>query len=340
MSNEDIDNATIRHINLSGDLYTRLVFGDENHQEKYLFQKHVYHEERPLIKWLEKIGKTEAKYIMPRFRKISRNQSYIYIVSLWGNVDVKKSILQRLYKMKKKHNKILIVGYWGDPGFDLSAYDGYNFDLLITSQEPHMRRWQNLKYLHFPVASLGLLGKKFTEKYDCFSIGAHTELRLGKIINCEEQFRKQKVDSYYCIAGMQPNQEQQKRIDKIKKYREFPDRDFMAPDDTLRVCASTRVLLNISRLPKAYEASPAFYAIMFNKKLLIDSDEIKKSPYYNPKYMKVVDFTKKDWLTPALVKWIKMPERINYNYKGEWESSVFYGNVRALLKVHQEYPLR
>ncbi|HYF96514.1 MAG TPA: hypothetical protein VD947_00575 [Patescibacteria group bacterium] len=334
MNDEDIKGATIRHINLSGDMYVRLVFGEENPQEKYLFQKHAYSEKRLFIKWLEKIGKMEVNYIKPNFRKLDKKQSYIYIVSLWGDVNIRKSILRRLYKMKKKHNKILIVGYWGDPGFDLDAYNGYNFDLLVTSQEPHMRRWKNLKYLHFPVASLGLLGKKHTEKYDCFSIGTHTELRLNKIINCEEQFHNQKVNSYYCVAGMQPSKQQQNRIDEIKKYRKFPDRDFMAPEDTLRLCASTRVLLNISRLPKAYEASPSFYAIMFNKKLLIDSDEIKKNPYYDPRYMKVVDFTKNDWLTPALAEWIKKPEKINYNYKGEWEPDVFYNNVRALLKVN------
>jgi hypothetical protein len=334
MSDEDIDSAIIRHINLSGDMYSRLVFGEENRQEKYLFQKHPYSEKRLFIKWLEKVGKIEANYIMPRFRKLDKKQPYIYIVSLWGDVNVRKSVLRCLYKMKKKHDKILIVGYWGDPGFDLDAYDGYDFDLLVTSQEPHMRRWQNLKYLHFPVASLGLLGKKFAEKYDCFSIGAYSEVRLNKIINSEIQFRKQRVNSYYCIAGMQPNKKQQQQIDKIKKYRDFPDSDFMAPDDTLRVCASTRVLLNISRLPRAYEASPSFYAIMFNKKLLIDSDEIKKNPYYDPRYMKVVDFTKKDWLTPALAEWIKKPERIDYNYKGEWEPGVFYNDVRALLKAN------
>lgn len=336
MSGEEIDGAIIRHINLSGDMYSRLVYGEENEQEKYLFQKYIYHENRPLIKKLEKIGKREANYIEPRFRKLNKNQSYIYIVSLWGNVDERKSILRRLYEMKKKHNNILIVGYWGDPGFDLDAYDGYDFDLLITSQEPHMQRWQNLKYLHFPVASLALLSKKYTEQYDCFSIGTYSDLRLGKVINCEEQFHEHDISGYYCIAGMQPNEEQQKRIDDIRKYREFPDSDFMAPDDTLKMCASTRVLLNISRLPKAYEASPSFYAIMFNKKLLIDSEEIKKSPYYDPRYMKIVDFTKKDWLTPRLAEWIKKPEKINYNYKGEWEAGVFYQNVRNLLKDHKQ----
>jgi hypothetical protein len=334
MSNDEIDNAMIRHINLSGDMYSRLVFGEENEEEKYLFQKHLYVEKRSLVGWIEKIVKKEANYIMPSFRELDKSKPYIYVVSLWGSVDERKAILRRLYEMKKKHGKILIVGYWGDPGFNLDLYDGYDFDLLVTSQEPHMKRWKNLNYLHFPVASLGLLGKRFEEKYDCFSIGTHTELRLEKIINSEEQFHKNDIDCYYCLAGMTPNEQQDKRISRIRQYREFPNRDFMSPDETLPLCAQTRVLLNVSRLPNAYEASPSFYAIMFNKKLLIDSDEIKKNPYYNSKFMKVVDFAKKDWLTPELVKWIKKPEKINYGYKGEWEASVFYKNIRALLRTN------
>lgn len=335
MSFEDIDSAIIRHINLSGDMYSRLVYGEENNQEKYQFQKHVYHEKNLFIKWLGKIGKKEVNYIMPPFRALGKNQPYIYIVSLWGDVGVRKIILNRLLEMKKKHKKILIVGYWSDPGFELKTYDGYRFDLLITSQESHKKKWQNIKFLHVPVASFGLIGKKFTEKYDCFSIGAYSELRLNKIINSEVQFRKHGVNSYYCIAGMQPDTNQQKQIDKIRKYRDFPDRDFMAPDDTLKMCASSRVLLNISRLPKSYETNPSYYAVMFNKKLLIDSDEIKNSSYYNPEYMKVVDFTKPNWLTPALVRWIKKPERIDYHYNGEWEPEIFYQGVRELLKGNQ-----
>lgn len=333
MTNDDIDNALIRHINLSGDMYSRLVFGEESEQGGFLFQKHPYVETRPLIKLMNKLLKREANYIMPSFRILERDKPYIYIVSLWGSVGERKAILRRLYEMKKKHKKMLIVGYWGDPGFNLDVYDGYKFDLLVTSQEPHMKKWKGLNYLHFPVASLGLLEGEYEEKYDCFSIGTHTALRLDKIINSEEQFHKNDINSYYCIAGMQPDERQEKRISKIRKYREFPDRDFMMPDETLPLCAQTRVLLNISRLPNAYEASPSFYAIMFNKKLLIDSNEIKKNHYYNPKYMKVVDFAKKDWLTPELVKWIKKPEKIDYGYKGEWESSVFYKDIRDLLKA-------
>jgi hypothetical protein len=334
MSNDEIDNAIIRHINLSGDMYSRLVFGEESKEKKYLYQKHLYFEKRPLVGWIGKITKKEANYIMPSFRELDKSKPYIYVVSLWGSVDERKAILRRLYEMKKKHSKIIIVGYWGDPGFNLDVYDGYDFDLLVTSQEPHMKRWKNLHYLHFPVASLGLLGKRFEEKYDCFSIGTHTELRLEKIINSEVQFHKNDVESYYCIAGMNPNEQQEKQIGRIKQYREFPDRDFMSPDETLPLCAQTRVLLNVSRLPNAYEASPSFYAIMFNKKLLIDSDEIKKNPYYNPKFMKVVDFAKKDWLTPELVKWIKKPEKIDYGYVGEWEASVFYNDIRTLLRAN------
>jgi hypothetical protein len=334
VTNKDVDNAIIRHINLSGDMYSLLVYGEESEQEKYQFQKHVYKRKNLPTKFLESVGRKETNYIEPRFRKLSKNQPYIYIVSLWGDVSVRKKIIQRLNKMKKKHNKFLIVGYWTDPGFDLRAYDGYKFDLLITSQKPHTKKQKDLNFLHVPVASLGLIGKKFTESYDCFSIGAYSELRLSKIINSEEQFQKEGVKSYYCIAGMQPNNEQQKQVDKIKEYREFPDRDFMHPDETLAMCTSTRVLLNISRLPESYETNPSYYAVMFNKKLLIDSDEIKKSPYYNPKYMRVVDFTKSNWLTPELAKWIKTPERINYNYKGEWEPEIFYRGVRELLKVN------
>jgi hypothetical protein len=332
MTNDEIDGAIIRHINLSGDMYSRLVFGEENEAEGYLFQKHLYIDNRLITRLLKRINKREPNYIMPRFRRLERKKAYIYVVSLWGNVSDRKSILKQLYAMKKKHKKMLIVGYWGDPGFDLDVYSGYDFDILVTSQEPHTKRWKNLHYLHFPVASLGLLGKKYDEKYDCFSIGTHTELRLEKIINSERQFHKNDINCFYCIAGMAPNEEQDKAIGKIRQYREFPDRDFMLPDETLPLCGETRVLLNISRLPNAYEASPSFYAIMFNKKLLIDSDEIKKNSYYNSQFMKVVDFTKKDWLTPELVRWIKTPEKIDYGYRGEWEASVFYQNIRNLLK--------
>ncbi len=334
MTNDEIDSALIRHINLSGDMYSRLVFGEENKEEKYFFQKQLYIENRPFARWLEKVTKRDTNYINPSFRKLDKNKPYIYVVSLWGSVEERKAILRRLYEMKKSHKKILIVGYWGDPGFNLGEYDGYEFDLLVTSQEPHMKRWKNLHYLHFPVASLGLLGKKYEEKYDCFSIGTHTELRLEKIINSEVQFHKNNIDCYYCIAGLNPNEQQERAIGHIKKYRQFPDREFMSPDETLPLCAQTRVLLNISRLPDAYEASPSFYAIMFNKKLLIDSEEIKKNPYYNPKFMKVVDFAKKDWLTPELARWIKKSEKIDYGYKGEWEANVFYNNIRALLKAN------
>lgn len=332
MSGNEIDNAVIRHINLSGDMYSRLVFGEESRDKNFLYQKNLYIDERPLSKWLSKLTNREPNYIEPRFRKLDKSKSYIYVVSLWGNTEAKKLILRKLYEMKRKHGNILIVGYWGDPGFDLDVYDGYEFDLLVTSQEPHMRRWDNLHFLHFPVASLGLLNKNVEEKYDCFSIGTHTSLRLNKILSCEKQFHENDISCYYCIAGMNPDEQQEQQVAQVRQYRDFPDRDFMAPDDTLLLCKQTRVLLNISRLPDSYEASPSFYAIMFNKKLLIDTDEIKKNPYYDPRFMKVVNFESDNWLTPELVKWIKTPEKIDYGYKGEWEADVFYDNVRTLLK--------
>lgn len=72
MTNDEIDSALIRHINLSGDMYSRLVFGEENKEEKYLFQKHLYIENRPFVRWLEKVAKRDTNYINPSFRKLDK----------------------------------------------------------------------------------------------------------------------------------------------------------------------------------------------------------------------------------------------------------------------------
>ena len=104
MTSEEIDRAVIRHINLSGDMYSRLVFGEESQDKRFLFQKNVYIEDRPIVKWLNKLTGKEDSYIKPSFREIDKDEPYIYIVSLWGNLDVKKSILRELYRMKKRHS--------------------------------------------------------------------------------------------------------------------------------------------------------------------------------------------------------------------------------------------
>lgn len=338
ISNKDIEKAAIRHINLSGDMYSRLVYGEENSLEKYEFQKQVYTEENKVLQWLHKIGLSKPNLIEPRFRKLKKNQMYIYIVSLWGDVTVRKAILETLYTMRKKHKKMLIIGYWSDPAFDLQVFNGYDFDLLVTSQKGHEKRWKNVDFLHVPVASLGFIGKKFPKKNDCFSVGTYSQTRLRKIINSERQFRKQGINSFYCIAGMPASVNKTKAIKEIREYRQFPDVNFLNPDNTLEMCCSANVLLNISRLSESYETNPSYYAVMFNKKLLIDTDTIKETQYYNPKYMKIVDFTQENWLTPELSAWIKKVEKVDYHYSGEWEPAVFYRNIRELI-MERKYEL-
>ena len=106
----------------------------------------------------------------------------------------------------------------------------------------------------------------------------------------------------------------------------------MPPEDTVDMCCHVNVLLNISRLPNSYQTNPSYYAIMFNKKLIIDSEKIRENTYFDPRYMKIVDFSDPEWLTAELAEWMKTVEPIDYGYRGEWEPRVFYRAIRSMLK--------
>jgi hypothetical protein len=331
MNGNDMDNAIIRHINLSGEMYSRLVYGEENTSEKYFFQKEKYIENRIFIKLLERLGLLKVNLIKPRFRRIDRSKKYIFIVSLWGDIEVRKKILQKLYEMKQKFGNIKIVGYWGDPAFDLKNYTNHEIDLLVTSHFPHAKEF-GASYIHLPVPTMGTKEQNTDILHDCFNIGSYTNLRLNKIINSEKQFKKSNIDCFWCIAGLSPNKEQQLEIDKISQYRKFPDLEFMSAKETLKMSTQVNVMLNISRLSNSYQTNPTYYSIIFNKKLITDTESIKESPYYNPKYMKVVNYNNPNWLNKDLVEWIKKREKINYGYKNEWMPEVFYQKIRRLIQ--------
>ncbi len=331
MSDEDIDSAIIRHINLSGDMYSLLVYGEESDKENYYFQKEKYIENRRFIKLFERLGLLKVNLIEPRFRKIDKSKKYIFIVSLWGDIAVRKKILQKLYEMKQKFGNIKIVGYWGDPAFDIKNYSNHKIDLLVTSHFPHAKEF-GASYIHLPVPTMDIKEENADILHDCFNIGNYTSLRLNKIINSEKQFKKFNIDCFWCIAGLNPNKEQQLEIDKISQYRKFPDSESMSAKETLKMATQVNVILNISRLSNSYETNPTYYSIIFNKKLITDTESIKKSPYYNPKYMKVVNYNNPNWLNEDLVKWMKKREKINYGYKDEWRPEVFYQKIRRLIQ--------
>jgi len=324
----DYLDAEIRHINLSGGLYSRLVFGEEEPSEGNYFQTNPFedpHKHNVLFQG--------SSVLEPRFRDVDPHRSYVYVVSLWGNVDLRRRVLDELARIKRKHHQIAIVGYWADPAFDMSPYDGYSFDLLVQSVAELASKWatKGVKTVHVPVASLNVSAQS-NVTHDAFSVGTATDLRLAKIVNSERQFRANDIDCYWCIAGPGVLEHHDAEVSAIQRYREFPDRVFMPPDETLSMASQVNVMLNISRLPDSYQTNPSYYAIMFNKKLLIDSDMIRDSAYFDSRFMKVVDFTGPAWLTPDLADWMKTTEEIDYGYDGEWEPRVFYRNIRQMLE--------
>lgn len=66
-----------------------------------------------------------------------------------------------------------------------------------------------------------------------------------------------------------------------------------------------------------------FESIVFNKKLLTNNKDAKKLPFFNPKFMRIIDSVE-----DIDIEWLKKKEDINYNYIDEFSVISFLTDVR------------
>ena len=87
---------------------------------------------------------------------------------------------------------------------------------------------------------------------------------------------------------------------------------------------STNCILEILQENQKSQSIRYFEAIVYNKKLLTNNENIKKLPYYDERYMKVFNVP-----SDINLDWVKEREQIEYGYSGE------FSPIRLLDFLHQ-----
>lgn len=248
--------------------------------------------------------------------KFNDKDNYIFIVTdgVLGNPDIS------LYKkIKKKIKNSYFILYTVD-SIDLKQNKGVRkyfkdniWDLVYTFDYQDSQKY-NLKFLNYHYYSNREIVKKDKPKYDIYYISMikeerfNNEIKLIKKLNesnisCNvDFFNRNNVDTsnYSEISGI-------KFLTKKKPYNEV-----------LKEIENSNCILEILQPGQKGQTLRYFEAIVYNKKLLTNNENIKNMPFYNPKYMKVfktiddIDFN-----------WIKKEEKIDYNYKNEFSPQHF-----------------
>jgi len=153
-------------------------------------------------------------------------------------------------------------------------------------------------------------------KYDIYFIGG-TKGNRAKLINTTYKYFSDK--GCKCIYDVKLKSKEGGKCEGINYLQKM-----MKYDDVLHRMGDCKCILEIVQEKQNGPSLRYFEAIFYNKKLITNNKNIVNYPYYNPKWMKIME-TPED----IDIEWIKSSDSVDYHYKGEFSPVNF---IKYVLK--------
>ena len=267
-------------------------------------------------------------YFFSTIRKmyIDKETEYIFII-LNGALSVYDYKIWN--KLKRQHPNIRTVLILLD-SLNVKTFFGkmirrdvekVQWDLIYTVDKNDSEKYK-FNYLneHYYSDKRELIKPNLNPKNDVYMIGSLKPGRVELLKRIHNKFRQEKISSDFTLVVPSNYQKTQLRqelsgvkfINKFKKY-----------NDVLKELQNSNVIIEILQQNQGAPTLRYFEAVMFNKKLLTNNQNVKKLKFYNEDYIKVfknvedIDF-----------EWIKKKEKINYHYTDEFSPTYLLEEIR------------
>ncbi len=266
------------------------------------------------------------KYYVLEKIKLSTSEENVIIIAPGLKID--SEINMEYLSEYKKNNGVKLVLLLFD-SIDYKAEGGWKhvtevfdiFDLVMTFDKKDAIKY-NLEYFLLPYDAKNDVGNENILS-DLFFVG-YAKGREKLIESIYDKCCSHKVRCDFNIVTHKGwIRILFRKYSAIYNYRRL---DYL---DTIRAVKKTGCILEV--LCEGQNASSLRYyeAVVMNKKLLTNNEEVKKMPFYNPKYIKVfsdendIDFN-----------WINRKEKIHYGYDGRFSVVNLIKKIDCLLPTN------
>ena len=288
----------------------------------------------PIIRFIEKVHLSPKlnKIIPLPFRRIWYNFSDVgknpndeyhcfFLCGAFVNIDAK--IVKRVLRKKNCHAYLITL----DPFESLTpvptsvrrAVKIINFEKIYTHDYMESQKY-GFQYMDEMIFSNKIAdGVDCTNDVDLYFLGRFKSGRGSNLFELFEYITSHGVN-FRCKMQITKTGLKDADIDELK----FKDQieyfsEFMKYIDVVKESAHSNCILEMIQDTESDTTLRYFEAVLLNKKLLTNNKNIVKMKYYNPKYIKV--FEK---LEDIDCDWIKRQEKVDYGYKGDFSSKLFF----------------
>lgn len=152
--------------------------------------------------------------------------------------------------------------------------------------------------------------KKYMETSDVYFTGGLKGNRKQLIWSVFQALdvNEKKIDFNILVAGIERLQKRQ-FAGKIHYY----SGKWLPYEEILAGVLNSKVIVEIMQDGQHGPSLRYYEAVCYNKKLLTTNHGVKELPYYDPRYMKVIEDAK-----DIDMDWITSEEPVDYNYQGEF----------------------
>ncbi|SER41232.1 hypothetical protein [Lachnobacterium bovis] len=184
-----------------------------------------------------------------------------------------------------------------------SLMEQFKFDEIITF-DPIDAKEYGFKYQNTLYSTFKFDTKASNEK-DLFYLGCVKD-RFDMMLNLKNMIKDNQVNVDVKLLGLNQNQ-----INQIGE--EYSMNTYLPYDEMLRRMQSSKCILDITQKGQSGVTLRYYEAIVYNKKLLTNNENIKKLPFYDERYMKFyTNLGDIDW------DWVKNDDMPNYKYNNEY----------------------
>ena len=130
------------------------------------------------------------------------------------------------------------------------------------------------------------------------------------------------VDKYNKILNLNIKIVSDNQAEKEKLLSSGVYSDYISYEENIKNILYSKVILEVIQENQSGNTLRYQEAILYNRKLLTNNENIINMPFYNSKYMRVfTDITELD------INWIKNNEIITYNYNNEFSASKLVDDI-------------
>lgn len=228
---------------------------------------------------------------------------------LFTNEALQKISVTELNLLKQNNIKVVMLlidpmsANYPSVAVAKSLMQQFKFDEIITFDPQDAKeygfRYQNTLYSTFEFDS------KNDATNDLFYLGCVKD-RFEMMLDLKKMINDNHVNSDVKLLGLSQDQ-----INKIGA--EYSMNKYLPYDEMLSRMQSSKCILDITQKGQSGVTLRYYEAIVYNKKLLTNNENIKELPFYDERYMKFYsDLSDIDW------NWVKNGDKPNYRYNNEY----------------------